>query len=65
VNRRIQRLTWSVRSSDVNMLLHLNGRERTEDDWKKLFAAADTRLEVEFEYWENSAHCLIKALWTR
>jgi hypothetical protein len=43
------------------MLLHLNGRERTEDDWKKLFAAADTRLEVEFEYWESSAHCLIKS----
>lgn len=58
-----KRLTADFRNMDLNMLMNLNGKERTESDWKKLFADADPGFELEFEKWECSTHGLVKATW--
>ncbi|OJD40629.1 s-adenosyl-l-methionine-dependent methyltransferase [Diplodia corticola] len=52
-----------ARFSDLTMLQLLNGRERTETDWKELFAEADSRFDVEFEHWTGNLHGLIIATW--
>lgn len=45
------------------MLISLNGRERTESDWRRLFASVDERFELDFEYWGGSLQWFIKATW--
>ncbi|KAK0662800.1 O-methyltransferase gsfB [Lasiodiplodia hormozganensis] len=52
-----------ARFSDLAMLQLLNGRERSETDWKKLFADADSRFEIEFEHWTGNLHGLVIATW--
>lgn len=51
------------RNSDLGMLMCLNGCERTESDWRKLFASADERFKLDFEYLEGGVQGLIKATW--
>lgn len=36
---------------DMNMLSNLNGKERTEKQWRELFKATDKRLVIE-KIWE-------------
>ncbi|KAH7017921.1 S-adenosyl-L-methionine-dependent methyltransferase [Macrophomina phaseolina] len=54
---------WDARNLDLNMMINSNGKERTTSEWKKLFADADSRFDLEFEQWECSTHGLIKATW--
>lgn len=56
-------LMSGCRFSDLAMLQLLNGRERSETDWKKLFADADSRFDVEFEHWTGNLHGLVIATW--
>lgn len=51
------------RFSDLTMLQLLNGWERSESDWRKLFAEVDGRFELEFERWESNLHGLVMATW--
>lgn len=37
--------------------------ERTESEWRELFAQADSRFVVEFEHWKSTLDGLVKATW--
>lgn len=53
----------AARFADILMLQNHNAGERTESEWRELFAQADSRFVVEFEHWKSTLDGLVKATW--
>lgn len=45
------------------MLAVHNATERTETQWRSLFAQVDPRFKVEFESWPHAVYGLVIATW--
>ncbi|EKG17449.1 O-methyltransferase family 2 [Macrophomina phaseolina MS6] len=52
-----------LRRMDLTMLAIHNATERTETQWRQLFARVDPRFTLEFESWPHTLHGLVIATW--